>query len=201
MRRSRRYEVDDDPPSERTPPPSGGAVPTEAERLRKRERARGRVRDLIARAVHEGTAEEEARTSAIIAVRLLHAEQLLEPEPAAAAVTPVSGVGSSTPSPFAGGSYNPWTGVRYDHHGRRLDPATLWRAEAAAAQRRLHAFASAMVAVLRNGKIGLAVKAGRCMMCTRAYDVGDTIVWKRKRAEAAHYVCCVVELENRQVAV
>jgi hypothetical protein len=71
-----------------------------------RSRALERVLLLIERAVHSDTPEEEARTSAVLAARLIHEHDLLRGA-SASVITPANGTNASAAVGF------PWDKPRY----------------------------------------------------------------------------------------
>ena len=156
-----------DPEDARPPPRSKTHVSTGVDTA-KRAKTRQRVLDLVSRAAHPSTPEEEARTSAVVAARLIVDEKLLDPEPPAR-------------EPLAGDDRDVWARTRIEALERTLE---------------VHAFS--IRHILRSGKIGLADKPGRCLICGYVYSGGEMIAWKRRRAESAHYTCCVRSLEARK---
>lgn len=174
---------------------------SEADRRRKLTK---RAIGLVARAAHEGTPEEEARSSALIAAKVIHAEKLLEPAPRHPLLDRLEGLDDATLDELAMNVENLLAGAanrpgstwdRIVHH-----EVQLWRARAESSQRRLSAFAGALRRILQSYKMGLVERPSYCIICRRPIMLGDLSVWKRRRQEAAHYTCCVIELQ-RQGAV
>lgn len=141
-------------------------------------KARKKAQSLVALAINAASPEEEQRTTAVSAVNLIAKHKLLDLPP------------DKPKDEFP----NPW-GPHFTGH--RDMQAAFWQAEAQKYQAKLVSFAMSMHLVLRARKIGLAVEPDKCVFCDRVYGVGDTIVWKRRRSEAAHYLCCVMEIERR----
>jgi hypothetical protein len=143
-------------------------------------KARRKVQNLIDLAINAASPEEEQRTTAVSAVHLIAKHKLLD-------LPPEKPRDDGFPNPFGP---NPF-GIP-----RNLQ-AAFWQAEAQKYQAKLVLFATSMHLVLRARKIGLAIESDLCIFCQRLYSVGDTIVWKRRRSEASHYLCCVMEIERR----
>lgn len=167
---------------------------------------------LVSRAAHESTPEEEARSSALIAAKLIHAEKLLEPAPRHPLLDRLEELDDATLDELAmgvedllagrGRPGSTWDRVVYHE-------VNLWRARAEGAQHRLAAFSGALRRILQSFKLGLADRArapsgverpAHCGICRRPLMHNDLIVWKRRRQDAAHYMCCVVEIHRQGAA-
>lgn len=162
----------------------------------KHTKALKRVRGLIARAAHEGTPEEEARTSALVAARMIHAEKLLEPRHPL--FDRLEGLDDETLDELGGLVENVLEGVSIAREEKSLSPsASRWRAEANHLQRQLDAFAGSLRWILQGYKIGLVERPGYCGYCHEPLKLGEMVVWKRRRIDAAHYMCCVVSFQQQ----
>lgn len=115
-----------------------------------------RVRALIDRAAHEATPEEEARSSAVIACKLIHKHSLLATVATTFSAAEDFTRSYSTPSASTRsasakkpkGRSRPWVDPTYDDE----DPDVV-----------------KLVSKFR----------GRCLSCLKAYEVGETIWWQR----------------------
>ena len=155
--------------------PGSADSPAAIAEQERKTKLRKRAIDLVARAAHDTTPEEEARTSAVAAARLIHKENLLEPTASAA------GASEAPPSAFSG------------------DQAEWWRMRADHLHKQFQLHGSAVRHALRTGRLGMAEKKGRCPLCGYVYAVAEMIVWRRRRADAIHYECFVRELKQHGV--
>ena len=175
-------------------PPKTEPSDTEPPKTVDRERLRVRAVGLVARAAHKGTPEEEARTSALVAARLIHQEKFLEVPVRHALLERLEGLEDRALDDLAvlveealdGGSV-----------ARVVGQSVRWRNEAKHLQLKLDAFASALRWILQGYKLGLSERPGYCGFCSRALLLGDIVVWKRRRSDAAHYSCCVMALQQQ----
>ena len=143
--------------------------------------ARKKAGDLCRMAVDDAATENERHVSAQAAAKLIVKHDLLTLPPL------------PEPDPFAGYP-NP-----FGANGRPPPDlqAAFWQAEAIKWQAKLATFATSMHLILRNRRVGLATEVGPCVFCPKQIRVDDMIVWHRRRVEAAHYICCVMEIERR----
>lgn len=204
MKRGSRAQVrvDDEPAEEENVATETTAPAKDENPVLKRRKLRKRAYDLVARASHDSTPEEEARTSALVAARLIHSEKLLDDEPRHPLVDRLEALGDDMLDVLAGPVEAILDGGLMDRFTRLqtrqvADHAHWWRTEARVWQRRLHVHTEAMRWILANGRIGLADRPGKCGICRRALAVGTMIAWKRRRADAMHYACCVEQLERQ----
>ena len=107
-----------------------------------------RVQALVARAAHEGTPVEEARSSAVIACKLIHEHEMLATKFTASADDfPFSYRTPPTPAPAPAkrgrGRSRPWVDADDD------SPIKL-----------------------------VSKYRGRCLACLMSYDVGETVWWR-----------------------
>lgn len=160
-----------------------------------REKLRSRAVGLVARAAHAATPEEEARTSAVVAAKIIHAEKFLEAAGGRehALFERLEGLDDHVLNDVAlvveealaaGGIV------------RDIEQASRWRSEAKYLQQKLDAFAGGLRWILQGYKLGLAERPGQCSLCGRGLQHADVIAWKRRRADAAHYTCCIAALHR-----
>ena len=162
-----------------------------------REKLRTRALGLVARAAHESTPEEEARTSAVVAAKLIHAEKLLEaPLARHALLERLEGLEDDVLNDLAMLVEEALEAGAGGTAARAALQATRWRNEAKHLQRKLDALAGALRWILQGYKLGLAERPGQCGLCGRPLQLGDIVVWKRRRVDAAHYACCVAALQH-----
>ena len=162
-----------------------------------REKLRTRALGLVARAAHESTPEEEARTSAVVAAKLIHAEKLLEaPLARHALLERLEGLEDDVLNDLAMLVEEALEAGAGGTAARAALQATRWRNEAKHLQRKLDALAGALRWILQGYKLGLAERPGQCGLCGRPLQLGDIVVWKRRRVESAHYACCVAALQH-----
>lgn len=130
-----------------------------------------RVTALLDRAGHEGTPEEEARTSAVLAARMIrqHGLVVVMPEPARGKRTPrYRGTSRASPSRDDGPSH--------DNHSP-FDPYASANAASGARRRRpptvdFDPFDGELV-----GRRTVARYPGRCKDCRRGFREGDPVIW------------------------
>lgn len=174
--------------SQATPPASASKPAADREKLRMR------AMGLVARAAHESTPQEEARTSALVAAKLIHGEKLLESAPGRHALLErLEALDDDALNDLA---MVVEEALETGGVTRTASQASRWRNEAKHLQRKLDMFARALRWILQGYKIGLAERPGQCGLCRRALLLGDIVVWKRRRAESAHYACCVALLQQ-----
>ena len=160
-----------------------------------REKLRTRAITLIARAAHASTPEEEARTSAVVAAKLIHTEKLLEPSPGRHALLErLDGLEDEVLNDLA---LLVEEALEAGGIARAVGQASRWRNEAKHLQRKLDALSGGLRWILQNHKLGLAERPRQCGLCGRMLLLGEIIVWKRRRTEAAHYTCCVHALQHQ----
>ena len=173
-----------------------------------REKLRARAIGLVARAAHASTPEEEARTSAVVAAKLIHTEKLLEASPGRHALLErLDSLEDEVLNDLAmlveealdtneRAVYDRARGAREERGGSLLEQASRWRNEAKHLQRKLDTLAGALGWILQGYKLGLAERPGQCGLCGRSLQLGDIVVWKRRRIDAVHYSCCVAALQR-----
>ena len=160
-----------------------------------REKLRTRAVVLVARAAHASTPEEEARTSAVVAAKLIHAEKLLEAASGRHALLErLDGLEDDVLNDLA---MLVEEALEAGGIARAVEQASRWRNEAKHLQRKLDTLAGALRWILQGYKLGLAERPGQCGLCGRSLQLGDIVVWKRRRVDAAHYVCCVGALQHQ----
>ena len=177
-------------PSAPAPAPASTAKPPVD-----REKLRARAVMLVARAAHETTPEEEARTSALVAAKIIHAEKFLEPSVGRHALLErLEGLEDDVLNDMA---VLVEEALEAGGIARAVEKSARWRNEAKYLQRKLDTLAGALRWILQGYKLGLAESPGHCGLCQRALILGDIVVWKRRRFDAVHYVCCVAALQQQ----
>ena len=159
-----------------------------------REKLRTRAIQLVARAAHASTPEEESRTSAVVAAKLIHAEKLLEASPGRHAL--LERLDALEDDMLNDLAMLVEEALEAGGIARSVEQASRWRNEAKHLQRKLDALAGGLRWILQGYKLGLAERPGQCGFCGRALQLGDIVVWKRRRVDAAHYACCVSTLQH-----
>lgn len=160
-----------------------------------REKLRTRAIGLVARAAHTSTPEEEARTSAVVAAKLIHTEKLLEPSPGRHALLErLDGLEDDVLNDLA---MLVEEALEAGGIARAVEQASRWRNEAKHLQRKLDALGGGLRWILQTHKLGLAERPRQCGLCGRMLLLGEIIVWKRRRTEAAHYTCCIHALQHQ----
>ena len=177
-----------------TEEPTEAPRETEPPKTVDRERLRVRAVGLVARAAHQGTPEEEARTSAFVAAKLIHEEKFLEVPVRHALLERLDGLDDST---LDGLAVLVEEALDAGSVARVVGQSVRWRNEAKHLQLKLDAFAGALRWILQGYKLGLSERPGHCGFCTRALLLGDIVVWKRRRSDAVHYSCCVMALQQQ----
>lgn len=180
--------------SQPEPEPEESPPTSESKPSANREKLRARAIGLVARAAHEGTPEEEARTSAFVAAKIIHTEKLLEVAPGRHALLErldaldddvLNALGLVIEEALEGDGM------------AKAGQATRWRNEAKHLQRKLDTFAGALRLILQGHKLGVAERQTlSCGFCGGPLLLGDIIVWKRRRSDSVHYSCCVHALQH-----
>lgn len=167
----------------------------------KRRKLLERAKGLISRAAHEGTPEEEARTSALVGARIIHAEKLLDPPPRHPIIDRLDALEDDVLDQVGAvleDLLSTWSpDVRRKPKQTAMEIAR-WQAEARAHQQRFQLHVLALRSVLETGRIGLAERVVPCGACGRPIRRGEMIAWRRRRGDAIHYVCFVENLTRRQ---
>ena len=159
-----------------------------------REKLRTRAIGLVARAAHATTPEEEARTSALVAAKIIHAEKFLEPSAGRHALLErLEGLEDDVLNDLALLVEEALVGGGI---ARAVGQTSRWRNEAKHLQRKLDTLAGALRWILQGYKLGLVERPGYCGLCKRSLMLGDIVVWKRRRVDAVHYTCCVAALQQ-----
>ena len=174
--------------------PAPKASSAAAKPLVDRDKLRTRAIGLVARAAHAATPEEEARTSAVVAAKLIHTENLLAPSPGRHALLErLEGLEDDVLNDLA---MLVEEALEAGGIARAVAQASRWRNEAKHLQRKLDVLGGALRWILQGYKLGLADRPGQCDLCGRSLQLGDIIVWKRRRIDAVHYTCCVAALQR-----
>ena len=190
------------PPQEtRAEKPSESASAPASKPSVDREKLRARAVGLVARAAHASTPEEEARTSAVVAAKLIHVEKLLEVSPGRHALLErLDALEDDVLNDLALLVEEALDVLEAGGTARATSQASLqvsrWRNEAKHLQRKLDALAGSLRWILQGYKLGLAERPGQCGICGRPLQLGDIVVWKRRRVDAVHYQCCVAALQH-----
>ncbi len=160
-----------------------------------REKLRLRALALVTRAAHETTMEEEARTSALVAAKLIHAEKLLDvARPRHALLERLDGLEDEVLDDMATLVEE---ALEAGGIARAVAQSSRWRNEAKHLQRKLDALGGALQWILQGYKLGLSERPGHCVLCRRPLQLGEIVVWKRRRMDAVHYTCCVATLQQQ----
>lgn len=164
-----------------------------------------KARAMVERAAHEATPEEEARTAGVLAARFILSEGLLDDAPARP--SPPSSGGWRTPPPQSSGFRTPWRGDPGSYVRSPFGPSPFGSSPFGSPPpiptppnpvqellKTIMSFATSLQAVLKVRKLGLAEREGTCSVCEGPYAAGDVVGWRRRRANAAHYKCCIEEI-------